>query len=640
MAARYINEVRYSHLEDLRCVSATLQYDVAAPGTSFEQQLQSALAAARTYHLQDELALALDGYRELQALILKTVNPQLPPGVSRHPAWQTFVSDGLTDALMSTTAAALGRTPMTLPDLPPTVINPDPVPDDVMAMLRPYTTMGTDSGPSAYIGQHVRLAAAEVAKEDWSAAAEHYKQAFERVGGDQPELRGYLTHDFGLLTLRLGNLDGAAGLLREAAGIFSQAKVPEGEVASLSALADAFERQGQAEEATKIFSEATGIAQRTGLGVLTVAATRSVPDSGSALLTGQSSVSRLMPDLGAVARGASGGRGANGGRGASGGRGANGRRGANGGYQVRDLGGAAGRFGDGQAHPALTLGASELLTLQYLDRSVTASTLTLLSKDAQLLTVSLEGDRTANLAGLYAQLRSTSDLSLVQVQRYPVTVFAAYIPYVYFFVLPMSIGDCLSSMGDYAGAEAEYLAALSYRYLNQELEATKVWTRLSETYLAEADAAYRAAGEDAEAIAAVAPLYGRVVASDGTVPASSPLYASAPFAPFTARARRILNAPDPLTLAENPLVIRLVVQARLRQQQIAAGLNFFGFPIDYVPPFSFMYLQNAARYFAQHAATLEQSYIQFKSRAENEDFRRQQLEQQVELGRASVQLEQ
>jgi len=74
-------------------------------------------------------------------------------------------------------------------------------------------------------------------------------------------------------------------------------------------------------------------------------------------------------------------------------------------------------------------------------------------------------------------------------------------------------------MGDYAGAEAEYQAALSYRYLNQDLEATKVWTRLSETHLAEADAAYRAAGEDAEAIAAVAPLYGRVVASDGTVPA-------------------------------------------------------------------------------------------------------------------------
>ena len=295
--------------------------------------------------------------------------------------------------------------------------------------------------------------------------------------------------------------------------------------------------------------------------------------------------------------------------------------------------------GDGGGD-ALTLGASELLALQHLDRSVTTSTLTLLTEKAEPLTVSLEGDRTANLVQLYTTLQATSDLSLVHVQKFPVTVFAAYIPYVYFFILPMSIGDCLASMGDYAGAEEEYLAAVSYRYINPGFEVTKVWTRLAETYLAEADTAYRAAGEDAGAIAGVAPLYGRVVAADGTVPGGSPLFAQAPFAAFTARAQAVLSAADPLALTDNPQVIRLLVQARLRQQQIAAGLNFFGFPTDYVPPFSFTYLQNAARYFAQHAATLEQSYIQFKSQAENEDFRLQQIEQQVELSRASVQLEQ
>ena len=110
MSRPYINEIRYSHLEDMRCVATTLQYDIAAPGTSFEQQVQSALATARNYHLEDELGLALDGYQQLQALILKTVNPQLPAGISRHPAWKSFVSSGLTGILMSTTAAALGRT--------------------------------------------------------------------------------------------------------------------------------------------------------------------------------------------------------------------------------------------------------------------------------------------------------------------------------------------------------------------------------------------------------------------------------------------------------------------------------------------------------------------------------------------------
>ena len=67
--------------------------------------------------------------------------------------------------------------------------------------------------------------------------------------------------------------------------------------------------------------------------------------------------------------------------------------------------------------------------------------------------------------------------------------------------------------------------------------------------------------------------------------------------------------------------------------QIAAGLNFFGIGPDYVPPFSFEYLQNTARYFAQHAAQVEQRYIQFKSTGENEELRREQMDQQAELAR-------
>jgi len=61
---------------------------------------------------------------------------------------------------------------------------------------------------------------------------------------------------------------------------------------------------------------------------------------------------------------------------------------------------------------------------------------------------------------------------------------------------------------------------------------------------------------------------------------------------------------------------------------------------DYAPPFSFEYLQNTARYFAQQAAQIEERYIQFKSQAENEQLRRDQLNQQAEVARQSVVLEQ
>jgi hypothetical protein len=59
-----------------------------------------------------------------------------------------------------------------------------------------------------------------------------------------------------------------------------------------------------------------------------------------------------------------------------------------------------------------------------------------------------------------------------------------------------------------------------------------------------------------------------------------------------------------------------------------------------VAPFSFEYLQNTARYFAQQASQIEQRYIQYKSTAENEELRREQLDQQAEVARQSVILEQ
>jgi len=50
-------------------------------------------------------------------------------------------------------------------------------------------------------------------------------------------------------------------------------------------------------------------------------------------------------------------------------------------------------------------------------------------------------------------------------------------------------------------------------------------------------------------------------------------------------------------------------------------------------------MQNLARYFAQHAAQVEQGYIQFKNSGENESLREQQMAQQASVAVASVELE-
>ena len=50
------------------------------------------------------------------------------------------------------------------------------------------------------------------------------------------------------------------------------------------------------------------------------------------------------------------------------------------------------------------------------------------------------------------------------------TTFVAYIPHLYFYVLPLAIGDTYLALGRYQQALDEYQSALSYPYLNTELE--------------------------------------------------------------------------------------------------------------------------------------------------------------------------
>jgi hypothetical protein len=142
MTRAYISETRHSHLEDLRCVASTLQYEVSAPGTTFGFQVQSQLAQARTYHLEDELGLALEGYHPLQALILKTVHPQ--------PVHEGLPPPGLDDAGLRRADRCTavdhrggdGAHAGGPPNLPTSAVNPDPLPDTVRKMmLKPFAAL-------------------------------------------------------------------------------------------------------------------------------------------------------------------------------------------------------------------------------------------------------------------------------------------------------------------------------------------------------------------------------------------------------------------------------------------------------------------------------------------------------------------
>jgi hypothetical protein len=185
-----------------------------------------------------------------------------------------------------------------------------------------------------------------------------------------------------------------------------------------------------------------------------------------------------------------------------------------------------------------------------------------------------------------------------------------------------------------------YRGVLAYPFINKNYEIVKVWTRLAQTFLDLGDQAYRNAKDNVPAFNTAKTFYENIVLTNKTLNAGAPLYANVKFADIKTRVTNFLNAADPLSVNDNPAILIIVLDALSKLQQIQSGLNFFGFGPDYMPPFSFEYLQNTARYFAQHASQTEQRYIQYKSQAENEEFRREQLSQQAEVARQSVILEQ
>lgn len=102
---------------------------------------------------------------------------------------------------------------------------------------------------------------------------------------------------------------------------------------------------------------------------------------------------------------------------------------------------------------------------------------------------------------------------------------------------------------------------------------------------------------------------------------------------------QILSLTDGPHLETNPVIYSVVSSATARMQQIDAGLNYLGYREDYVPPWRFQYLLQRARYFAEHAKSAENEYINFLSNAEREEYQELTMQQQVTLADANVQLE-
>jgi hypothetical protein len=210
--------------------------------------------------------------------------------------------------------------------------------------------------------------------------------------------------------------------------------------------------------------------------------------------------------------------------------------------------------------------------------------------------------------------------------------FVSYLAHVQGFVLPLALGDTYFALGDYEKAATYYTKVRDYKYLNRSIERPMVWRKLARIYLQLGNRLYR--NRDIEGAQTQYEHILRIL--DDGFDLSGPLY-SGGFAPLEAETMDFLNASNRLAFTAMDYARRMIIlEALANLTQILKGINYLGFPEDIIPIHSWHYLQNMARYFANHAIQAERAYISFKDSSEREEFTHLALEQAVDAQGAAL----
>ena len=235
------------------------------------------------------------------------------------------------------------------------------------------------------------------------------------------------------------------------------------------------------------------------------------------------------------------------------------------------------------------------------------------------------------LGTLYDAHRLATELPDVLIKPATPADAALAIAHAWYYETPLGLAECYHAMGNYSEAEAWYLRAASYQYLNAALEAPYVWSRLATLYLDWGNSFFR----DDDAPTAL-PIYQKVLGADGSVPTSQ-LYTITGLKPAADAARLLIGSlKNPAGVQVNPAISVVIFDIQAQLAKISGGLDFWGHWAQNIPIWTFDYLQSVAANFCQLAIGAERDAMTFWEKADSGSLTRLQLTQNVGLSQAEL----
>ena len=615
----YLIENQYSIYPVKRVPKVSSDYQVDNPETKFEKKVFNQYHEAKRYLFREEYALALNAFSELRQLILKTVNPKLPPHPKPPSSSIGVLSDiGILDSLVNKTGDILKATPTLNYRFPNTIFNDKHILPKTISSKINKAQVGGEMQTISYhdkVGTLIDKANLRADNKDWAGAIDLLNNALAEAPNTDKLLRGSLLHDVGVLQEKNSNADNAEASIKQSINLFKSGKSFEDQASAFQSLANLQSRKGNANAAkttiksmNKLISDKNlhDIEIRPLVGVTPLLHT--APITARINPTILSRVSTVTPT----------------------------RR------STTNVGRVASSSTTEIIKPTALFGKKFLN-----NQNAKVEKKIFIQGDTSNIELAVNTRVNANLNAMYTKRVDSVDFSFVTGFLLNPVQMVAYLPHMYFFVLPYAMGDCLHGLGRFKDAENMYLSTLKYPFINKKTEIINLWIRIADNIIEQADVAYRRAGDNSNNFNKAKNLYEKIVRTNGQLLSNSQLYKDIKFKDVKIRVGKFLqpfsssfeSAFGSSNTTENPLIISKVLEAKNKLIQIKNKLNFFGFSKNYLPPFSFEYLQNTARYFAQQASQIESKYVQFKSTAENEDLRLDQIDQQVEVATQSVILE-
>ncbi|MCC7209505.1 MAG: hypothetical protein IT323_19505 [Anaerolineae bacterium] len=600
-------------------------------------EVQSHLSTANSLFLNRRYQPAIDEYKLVQGLIYNLITPRFNPWDALRAGVVMPVSKAVLDHILDASMEILDRLPLP-PDDPLVGVGPL---DDVGDALKRYTGLGirvAEKLPESAL-QDSQLGAVYAERGQWERAAFHYLRAGQTLSqsnGAPGDVAAQMLN-LGAALVQGGKPQEALGPLKRAAEGFAQAGDLVGQAQASYNIAAALTRDGKAQEAARFLTEGDQFLARAqerpaGAAAGATSGATSGRASGPALdettrLSGFSA--RMSPSLfegTAAARRVEAAQplafsvdpGALDGLTSAQGRA----------VTFRMAGNAAGWT----VQPVQTRAETAQKTFTKSMAFIAGGEPVVMEWKA-----GTAAPKSQVMAAIYDKRIAETSVIALNPGLYEAANTTLYLTHLYGYVIPVALGDCYNGLGEFNTAETYYLQAANYQYINLSLEVPALWQKLARNVLNWGDSLYKA-DEFQNAL----DVYRKVLNVPGATPVvepNAPLYQHAKLKATGDAVRAMLENYDTLGVgALNPMLASVVLEIRARLLQLAAGLDFLGMLSSYVPIWTFDFLQNVARYFAQKASQAERDYINFRDRAESEELTKLQLQQQVQLAQAEREL--